>query len=136
VQGGDVGQIEDADTAIAWTLAQLPFTAQDRTQVVALSWPKNVEPQDLYPAATSTYTLPTGTTVEVPCFALNKVVKVEQAECPDSFVNPLDADDGRPCVKVLHFPALYIHYVYSHSFVTNCTPSLAQWQHTQTTSTH
>jgi hypothetical protein len=98
-----VGQIEAADTAIAWTLAQLPFISE--TMVVALSWPKNVEPQDLYPVAASTYTLPTGTTVEVPCFALNKIVKVEQAECPDSFVNPLDPDHGPPCVKVLHGPA-------------------------------
>ncbi len=99
-----MGQIEDADTAVAWMLAQLPFTSQEK-KVVALSWPENVEPQDLYPVATSTYTLPTGSTVEVPCFALNRVVKVEQAKCPDSFVNPVDPEHGPPCVKVLHGPA-------------------------------
>jgi hypothetical protein len=93
VQGGDRDQIEDADAAIAWVLGQLP--------AVRMSWPQHMEVQDLYPVATSNYTWPTGTKVKVPCFAQGKVVAIPIAECPDSFVNPMNPNNDRACVKVL-----------------------------------
>jgi hypothetical protein len=94
VQGGDRDQIEDADAAIAWVLGQLPD--------VRMSWPQHMQVQDLYPVATSTYTWPTGTYVKVACFAQDKVVEIPRTECPNSFVNPMDPNHDRACVKVLH----------------------------------
>ena len=103
VQGGDANRIEGADAALAWTFSQLPFVSgRNPNAIVSLSWPTNMEAQDLFPSTSSTYTFPTGTKVDVPCFAQNKVVDIERTECPDSFVNPNDPNDGRPCVKVLH----------------------------------
>ena len=107
VQGGDANQINGADAALAWMFSQLPFVATKRksgnkNETVSLSWPTNMEAQDLFPLTSSTYTFPTGTKVDVPCFAQNKAVDIERTECPDSFVNPNDPNDGRPCVKVLH----------------------------------
>jgi hypothetical protein len=93
VQGGDREQIKDADTATAWVLGQLPD--------VRMSWPQHMEVQDLYPVATSTYAWPAGTDVNVPCFAQDKVVEIPITECPDLFVNPIDPNNDRPCVKVL-----------------------------------
>ncbi len=95
-------KIEGADTVKAWMLGQYPFVdGRDPNLVVSLSWPKCMEAQDLYPVATSTYTWATGTKIEVPCFAQEKVVKIKRTECPDSFVNPIDPNHGSPCVKVL-----------------------------------
>jgi hypothetical protein len=106
VQGGDANQIQGADAVLAWIFSQLPFeygkTWWTGGYVVSLSWPKNMELQDLYPLRSSTYTLPTGTKVDVPCFAQNKVVDIERTDCPDAFVNPKDSNHDRPCVKVLH----------------------------------
>ena len=103
VQGGDASQIKDADAALAWVFSQLPFVSgSNPNAIVLLSWPTNMEAQDLFPLTSSTYTFPTGTKVTVPCFAQNKVVDIERTECPDSFVNPNDPNDSRPCVKVLH----------------------------------
>jgi hypothetical protein len=103
VQGGDANQIEGADAALAWTFSQLPFVSgNDPNEIVSLSWPTNMEAQDLFPLTSSTYTFPTGTKVDVPCFAQNKTVAIERTECPDSFVNPNDPNHSRPCVKVLH----------------------------------
>ena len=99
VQGGDANQINDADAALALMFSQLPFNSN---LIVSLSWPTNMEAQDLFPLISSTYTFPTGTKVTVPCFAQNKVVAIERTECPDSFVNPNDPNDSRPCVKVLN----------------------------------
>jgi hypothetical protein len=98
-----VYQIEGADTAKAWLSGQYPFEdRRDPNLVMSLSWPKHMEVQDLYPAAASTYTLwASGTTLEVPCIAIEKVVEVERTECPDSFVNPIDPNHGSPCVKVV-----------------------------------
>ncbi len=102
VQGGDANLIKDADTVLAWLFSQLPFVSKKNpTAVVSLSWPTNMEPQDLFPLTSSTYTFPTGTKVDVPCFAQNKAVKIERTECPDSFVKPNDPDHDRACVKVL-----------------------------------
>jgi hypothetical protein len=89
-------------------LGQYPFVVgptglllQDPNSVVSNAWPQHMEPQPLYPVATSTYTWPTGTsTVKVPCFAQGKVVAIERAECPDSFVNPIDPNHVSSCVKV------------------------------------
>ncbi len=99
--------IEPADVALAWLLGQFPFVVsptgvmlQDPNSVVAHAWPQNMKPQPLYPVAMSTYTWPTGTAVEVPCFMQGKVVEIERAECPDSFVNPIDPNHVSPCVKV------------------------------------
>ena len=103
VQGGDANQIEDADVALAWLFSQLPFVSgSNSNEIVSLSWPTNMEAQDLFPLTSSTYTFPTGTKVDVPCFAQNKVVDIERTECPDSFVNPMDLNHTSPCVKVLH----------------------------------
>ena len=107
VQGGDASQIKDADAALAWMFSQLPFVATNpksgnKNEIVSLSWPTNMEAQDLFPLTSSTYTFPTGFKVDVPCFAQNKVVGIERTECPDSFVNPIDLNHGSPCVKVLH----------------------------------
>jgi hypothetical protein len=103
VQGGD--PIEGADAALAWLFSQLPFVTGNSglfpNAIVSLSWPTNMEAQDLFPLSSSTYTFPTGTKVDVPCFAQNKVVDIERTECPDSFVNPMDPNHDRPCVKVL-----------------------------------
>ena len=103
VQGGDASQIKGADAALAWMFSQLPFVSGNNpNEIVSLSWPTNMEVQDLYPLVSSMYTFPTGTKVDVPCFAQNKVVDIKRTECPDSFVNPMDLNDSRPCVKVLH----------------------------------
>jgi hypothetical protein len=93
VQGGD--PLRGADAALAWMFSQLPFEAMNpksgnKNETVSLSWPTNMEAQDFYPSTSSTYTFPTGTNVNVPCFAQNKVVDIERTECPDSFVNPVD----------------------------------------------
>ena len=101
VQGGDASKIQGADTALAWMFSQLPFVSGNKNEIVSLSWPRNMEAQDLYPLISSTYTFPTGTKVDVPCFAQNKVVDIERTECPDSFVNPIDPNHARPCIKVL-----------------------------------
>ena len=103
MQGGDANQINGADAALAWMFSQLPFvSAKKPNEIVSLSWPINMEVQDLFPLTSSTYTFPTGTKVDVPCFAQNKVVDIKRTECPDSFVNPMDPNDVRPCVKVVH----------------------------------
>ncbi len=128
VQGGDVNQIEDADTAIAFMLGQLPFLAgqnePEKNVAVSLSWPENMEVQDLYPVTTSTYTWPTGTTVEVPCYAQDKVVEIVRVECPDSFVNPIDPNHLSPCVKVLHRAKYILQILFlTFSCHTLCTQS-------------
>ena len=116
VQGGDANQIKGADTALAWLFSQLPFvsgssaiTKSIPNAIVSLSWPTNMEAQDLFPLTSSTYTFPTGTKVNVPCFAQNKVVAIERTECPDSFVNSMDPNRVRPCVKVMHGSTRCLH---------------------------
>jgi hypothetical protein len=108
VQGGDANQIQGADTALAWMFSQLPFVPGN-TQIVSLSWPTNMEAQALYPLSSSTYTFLTGTKVDVPCSAQNKVVGIERTKCPDSFVNPMDPNHDTPCVKVLHGSPRCLH---------------------------
>ena len=101
VRGGDADQAEGAATANAWVLGQYPFLDErDPNFALSLSWPKYMEAQDLYPVAASTYTWATGAKLEIPCSAQEKVVKIEQTECPGSFVNPIDISHGEPCVKV------------------------------------
>ncbi len=110
VQGGDANQIKGADTALAYLSSQLPFVpANHPNWIVSLSWPTNMEAQDLYPLTSSTYTFPTGTKVDVACSTQVKVVDIERTECPDSFVNPMDPNDERPCVKVLHGSTRCLH---------------------------
>ncbi len=110
VQGGDANQINDADAALAWMFSQLPFVSgKNANETLSLSWPTNMEAQDLFPLTSSTYTFPTGTKVDVPCFAQNKVVEIEPTECPDLFVNPNDSNLDRPCVKVLHRSTRCLH---------------------------
>ncbi len=110
VQGGDASQMKDADAALAWMFSQLPFVSGNNpNRIVSLSWPTNMEVQDLYPLISSMYTFPTGTKVDVPCFAQNKVVDIKRTKCPDSFVNPMDFNDSRPCVKVLHASTRCLH---------------------------
>jgi hypothetical protein len=110
VQGGDANQIQDVDAALAWMFSQFPFkSANNPNKIVSLSWPRNMEPQDLFPLTSSTYTFPTGAKVDVPCFAQNKAVDIERTECPDSFVSPIDPNNVRPCVKVLHGSARRLH---------------------------
>ncbi len=125
VQGGDANQIQDADAALAWLFSQLPFvsesspnTRSNPNTIVSLSWPTNMEAQDLFPLASSTYTFPTGTKVDVPCFAPNKVANIERTECPDSFVNSMDLNSTRQCVKVLNGSTRCLHpsiACFSHS---------------------
>jgi hypothetical protein len=139
VQGGDANQIQGADAALAWMFSQLPFVAGNRrpSYVVSLSWPKNMEVQDLYPLTSSTYTFPTGAKVGVPCFAQHKVADIERTECPDTFVHPMDPNHDRPCVKVLCTEVLgvCIHSIFSLTpHALHCTRSLALWQHTLTRS--
>jgi hypothetical protein len=101
---------KDADATLAWLFSQLPFVAGKKPSlIVSLSWPTNMEAQDLFPSISSNYTFPTGTKVDVPCFAQNKVVDIERTECPDSFVNPMDPHHDRPCVKVLHGSTKCLH---------------------------
>jgi hypothetical protein len=112
VQGGD--QLYGADTALAWLFSQLSFVSADNpNETVSLSWPTNMEAQDLFPLTSSTYTFPTGTKVDVPCFAQNKVVDIKPPECSKqsggSFVNPMDPNHSRPCVKVLHGSTRCLH---------------------------
>jgi hypothetical protein len=110
VKGGDTNQIQGADAALAWLFSQLPFVSgYDANKIVSLSWPTNMEAQDLYPLTSSTYTFPTGTKVDVPCFAQNKVVDIKRTECPESFVNPMSPNYERPCVKVLHRSTRCLH---------------------------
>jgi hypothetical protein len=111
VQGGDVNQTKGADAALAWIFSQRPYVSGRNAPayVVSLSWPRTMEVQDLYPLTSSTYTFPTGAKVDVPCFAQNKVVDIERTECPDSFVNPMDPNHDRPCVKVLHGSTRCLH---------------------------
>ncbi len=121
--------IEPADAAIAWLQGQYPFVVgptgvmlQDPNSVASNSWPRHMEPQPLYPVAMSTYTWPTGTRVEVPCFAQDKVVEIKRAECPDSFVNPIDPNHVSPCVKVTCWAYLLYKVVLSCLFLS-CTVS-------------
>ncbi len=110
VQGGDANQIQGADVALAWLFSQLPFVSgRNPEAVVSLSWPRNMEAQDLFPLTSSTYTFPTGTNVDVPCFSQNKVVSIKRTECPDSFVAPNDSNHDRPCVKVLYGSTRCLH---------------------------
>jgi hypothetical protein len=102
--------VQGADAALAWMFSQLPFVSgNDPNEIVSLSWPTNMAAQDLFPLTSSTYTFPTGTNVDVACFAQNKVADIELAECPDSFVNPMDPNHDRPCVKVLHGSIMFLH---------------------------
>jgi hypothetical protein len=100
--------LEGADATLAWMFSQLPVVSGNSgffpNQLVSLSWPTNMEAQDLFPKTSSTYTypFPTGTKVDVPCFAQTKAVDIKRTECPDSFVNPMDPNHIDPCVKVLH----------------------------------
>jgi hypothetical protein len=119
VQGGDANQIHGADAALGWMFSQLPFVWRSHPDwIVSLSWPTNMEVQDLFPLTSSTYTFPTGAKVDVPCSAQSKVADIERTECPDSFVNPMDPNHDRPCVKVLpctttrclHPVACFSHY--------------------------
>ncbi len=113
VQGGDANQIKGADAVLAWMFSQLPFLTGNSgifpNSTVSLSWPTNMEAQDLFPSTSSIYTFPTGTKVDVACFAQTEVVDIERTECPDSFVNPMDLNDSRPCVKVLHGSTRCLH---------------------------
>jgi hypothetical protein len=110
VQGGDEDEIKGVDRTLAWLFSQLPFVSGKQPNwIVSLSWPTNMEAQYLFPSSSSTYTFPTGTKVDVPCFAQNKVVDIERTECPDSFVNPMDPNHDRPCVKVLHGSTRCLH---------------------------
>jgi hypothetical protein len=99
--------IQGADGALALLQGQMPYAAAlgsgsglGPNQVISLSWPQHMEIQDLYPATSSTYTLPTGTNVTVSCAAQGKVVGIRHTECPGSFVNPMDPNHDKPCVKV------------------------------------
>ncbi len=110
VQGGDANQIQGADAALAWMFSQLPFVwGRKPNGIVSWSWPTNMEAQDLFPLTSSKYTFPTGTIVDVPCFAQNKVVDIERTECSNSYVNPMDLKHNRPCVKVLHGSTRCLH---------------------------
>jgi hypothetical protein len=110
VQGGDANEIKDADTALAFMFSQLPFVwVRSPNYTMSLSWPRNMEAQDLFPLISSTYTFPTGTKVDVPCSAQNKVVDIEPTKCPDSFVNPNDPNYVLPCVKVLDGSPTCLH---------------------------
>ncbi len=117
VQGGDRYQIEDPDIAIAWSQDQLP--------AVRMSWSSHMEVHDLYPVTTLTHTWPTGTKVEIP-----------MTECPHSFVNPMDPvmieHVRRCCVELI----ITYKDCFSFSYHKLHMHSLAQWQHTQTRSTH
>jgi hypothetical protein len=110
VQGGD-RQIKDADAALALMFGSLPFVMGKNPPngTHSLSWPTNMEAQDLFPLTSSTYTFPTGTKVNVTCFSQNKVVGIERKKCPDPFVNPIDPYHDRPCVKVLHGSTTCLH---------------------------
>jgi hypothetical protein len=102
--------LEGADAALASMFSQLPsVSGNNPNEIVSLSWPTNMEAQDLYPLTSSTYTFPTGTKVDVPCFAQTKVVNIERTECPDSFVSPMDPNHILPCVKVLHGSTSCLH---------------------------
>ncbi len=102
--------LEGADAVLAWMFSQLPFVSgKNPNETVSLSWPTNMEAQDLFPLTSSTYTFPTGTKVDVACFAQTKVVNIERTKCPDSFVNPMDLNHTRPCVKVLHGSTRRLH---------------------------
>ncbi len=110
VQGGDANQIQDAEVALAWMFSQLPYVSGNSpNEIVSISWPTNMEAQDLYPLVSSMYTFPTGTKVDVPCFVENKVFDIERTKCPDLFVNPMDLNDSRPCVKVMHASTRCLH---------------------------
>ena len=117
--------------------SQLPFVAgSNPNTIVSLSWPTNMEAQDLFPLTSSTYTFPTGTKVNVGCLTQNKVVDIERTKCPDSFVNPMDPNHVSPCVKVLHESTRCLHpcCFYLTPLALHGTRSLAQWQHTPTRS--
>jgi hypothetical protein len=102
--------LEGVDAALAWMFSQLPFeSGRNPHAIVSLSWPTNMEAQDLFPLTSSTYTFPTGTKMDVACFAQNKVVDVERTECPNSFVNSMDPNRVRPCVKVMHGSTRCLH---------------------------
>ncbi len=114
MQGGDANQIQGADVALAMIFSQFPFVPRkprsgNKNETVALAWPTNMEAQDLFPLTSSTYTFPTGTKVDVPCFAQNKVVDIERVDCPDSFVNSMDPNPDRACVKVLRGSTRCLH---------------------------
>jgi hypothetical protein len=114
-----MNQIQVPDSALALLQGQIPYAAEigsagrlGPNQVISLSWPKHMEVQDLYPVKSSTYTLPTGTKVAVSCVTQGKVVGIRQTDCPDSFVNPMDPNHDRPCVKVLHGSTHYMLCVF------------------------
>jgi hypothetical protein len=130
MQGGDANQIQDVDAALAWMFSQFPFiSAYNPNNIVSLSWPRNMEPQDLFPLTSSTYTFPTGIKVDVPCFAQTKLVDFERIKASSTFrlLNFLTYYQSQ--YRHLHAPGPRRHYVngrssvYSNYAGSNCAGS-------------
>jgi hypothetical protein len=100
--GGDLKQIEDADSSSAWLFGQYPAHASVKGRFQKF-WASIDHPVGMtgpmYPKSTSVYTHSDGTTQEVPCFFPDKATEVPQIKCPNPFVNPLAINHIASCIQ-------------------------------------
>jgi hypothetical protein len=97
VPGGDLAQIPDENSAMALLLGQYPRREAGRS-TYSLYFPSNMDPAVLYPEASSLYTRPDGTMLDVPCFTPGEAKEIT-LDCPDPFVNSIAKDSLEPCVQ-------------------------------------
>jgi hypothetical protein len=100
--GGDLEQIEDADSSNAFLFGQYPAhtIVKGRFQnfLASIYHPVGMT-GPMYPKTTSVYTHSDGTTQEVPCFSPDKASEVPQIKCPYPFVNPLAINSIVSCIQ-------------------------------------
>jgi len=127
--GGDPGRIADADSALSWFHGQYPLhmLTADRNMTIAYAWPRNMDTRELYPEKTSKYTFSSGISVEVDCFTLEKEVEIAKIECPDKFVNPVNPNHLKPCIKPCPVAA-YSDFEYTLMWVSAGLIGLLGWK--------
>ena len=81
----------------AWTVSPSIRVVARRDRQFRLS--REHGHRSLYPESSSTYFHPSGASYDVPCSTQDKEVVASLADCPDGFVNPIDPNHIKPCVK-------------------------------------
>ena len=66
---------------------------------LSLHFPFNMSKNFLYPEVSSGYTMPDGTSRDVPCFIPGETNEVPRAECPTPFVSPIAKDHVESCIQ-------------------------------------
>ena len=95
VSGGILSDIDDRDRYWSFISGRLPSSEDDEYFLWSNFFPLGIISTDLYPAATSTYSL-NDMEYQVPC-ATRKDTEVEAVECPDPFLSPV-RPSSVPCV--------------------------------------